>query len=1459
MKNKIKALRGLGILPILLISILVLLLFGPLILSTPIVQNRIVNRITKNLSEKLEGDIQIEKLELKFNGNLNVKGLRVKDHQDNPLIEVNNIVTSVTEINKLLNADLNFNQLNFEGLNIEVNKYQNDSLNSLDIFINKLNNNDQSQREFRFQTQTILMNNAHFSYSDREKPKDNFSVDSIYMLIHQVDLQPKKIQAKITNVEWFSEWNGVNSKNSISGVLDLSDGNKLRVNGLSVVYNESRFTGEVSINELQGLFDKLGPEPELDIEFNNAVIYPGRLGLKDYFDSDFKLDLTAQVSGSLDQLKLENLMIRNQNFNLLGSFELNDLLKLKPTVVGEIEDLIFSKESLDGVNYSLPKEIQSLDIDSLELKGNLVYGKNLIELDLGGKSNLGGLAVNGNFGRGIIEKSSTNKSIDLTIDCQKFDVQKLLKTKGSLQISGKLGFSSTNAVINNKPSISWETKNLSALYRNQPIDSIISKGTFSQSQLNFGLEVNSKIIRLEGEYYLGLASGNKSIRINNDFEFQDLDNIFPKIQELNPFFSGKLITDLQGKNWDELLGYIQLNDLSITSSNQLIPLNNLVILSEKADQTQSIFISSEDRISGRIIGDYHYSELFDSTAHALSEALGIRSKKNIGKPQEFHFHFSLGKDILSSIYPRFFDSDDIEINGLVSTKNEIVQFDFKTNNMRYDKLNFKNLKLLIDYKDSIHHNKLEFSHFSRGNFRLTDILLEGNGPDGHVDYAFNFSGIKENRGELNFIQSRDNDENLYIDFKDSRLAYKGTDWKIQSSNNSHQRLIYNTSKRRISVESFLIEGPDKSISFSGGLSSFENEVAFKLEVINSTLENIIPPSKDFALRGNADILIDYSTSRLTNKLLARADIDGFVLNNQFLGTTTLRIEQSTVEDFFNVELSIENNGMTSLDTQGKLWLGESPSVEMELGLRNFDITFLNRIGDPSVDQIRGTISGEVMLEGPINRLQHNGSLQLSNGGIGIPFLNVDYSTDSVQVDLSNQAFIFRNSPFYDSTFGTSMYVEGRIFHNDFKNWQLDIDARSDRMLLVNKYDGDDAPFTGAGYLNGTAHIEGLTRSLYIEVSGQSQKGTSIRIPQLIDTSDTLDTSFISFVDKNSTEEESIARRITQPEIIKGVTLEFDLDITDDAEIEIVTDPQFGSYLSGSGTGSLQLDIDTNGKFNMLGDFVASEGLYNFKYLGLIDKDFELVQGSSIIWDGNPVDAQMSLKAVYRVPGGANPSVLLETPSFSKKIPTSVNIDIQGNLQRPNSPSFVIDFPNASGVVISEINYRLADPQNAQLQALSLLSQGIFIRDVSVSLSGITSNIFQAFSDVISDLLGRDEDKLKMGINYLQGDKSQILDFTTADRLGVSLTTQISDRILIEGNIGVPVGGIEQTYIIGDIQIDFILNQQGTLRARIFNKENELRYIGDELGYTQGIGLSYAVDFDTFGSLLKKIIKGEDIQ
>jgi len=50
-----------------------------------------------------------------------------------------------------------------------------------------------------------------------------------------------------------------------------------------------------------------------------------------------------------------------------------------------------------------------------------------------------------------------------------------------------------------------------------------------------------------------------------------------------------------------------------------------------------------------------------------------------------------------------------------------------------------------------------------------------------------------------------------------------------------------------------------------------------------------------------------------------------------------------------------------------------------------------------------------------------------------------------------------------------------------------------------------------------------------------------------------------------------------------------------------------------------------------------------------------------------------------------------------------------------------------------------------------------------------------------------------------------------------------------------------------------------MNLRLFNRENDINYIGQGIGYTQGLGLTYEVDFDTFRELVSKIFKKYNIK
>jgi hypothetical protein len=270
---------------------------------------------------------------------------------------------------------------------------------------------------------------------------------------------------------------------------------------------------------------------------------------------------------------------------------------------------------------------------------------------------------------------------------------------------------------------------------------------------------------------------------------------------------------------------------------------------------------------------------------------------------------------------------------------------------------------------------------------------------------------------------------------------------------------------------------------------------------------------------------------------------------------------------------------------------------------------------------------------------------------------------------------------------------------------------------------------------------------------------------------------------------------------------------------------------------------------MWGDFAVFEGTYNFKYGGFIEKKFKVEEGGSIVWEGEPLKAQINLKAVYSTT--ANPSVLLDNP-ISQRIPVEVEIQLTGLLEQPE-PDFDLRFPNVTSTLKSELDYRLSSNDELEFQALTLLGTGGF----SSGTGGVnfTGTISERLSGIVNNILGGDNENLSLGLDLELGQDTPELQTNTS--VGFTVQTKINEKILVNGKFGVPFGTAQQTTITGDVQIDWLLNEDGTLRAKVFNRENTIRNFGEEIGYTQGIGMSYNVEFDTFKELLQIIFSDKN--
>ena len=181
--------------------------------------------------------------------------------------------------------------------------------------------------------------------------------------------------------------------------------------------------------------------------------------------------------------------------------------------------------------------------------------------------------------------------------------------------------------------------------------------------------------------------------------------------------------------------------------------------------------------------------------------------------------------------------------------------------------------------------------------------------------------------------------------------------------------------------------------------------------------------------------------------------------------------------------------------------------------------------------------------------------------------------------------------------------------------------------MLNTIEGENSLYYGTGFIGGNATIKGLTDKLVIDVVGKTNKGTHFVIP--ISDVKTVETSqLIRFVNKNGDENIEEKRKELISEKLKGLALNFNLEVTKDAVVEMVLDKATGSYLKGSGVGNLQLELDTKDKFDMYGDFIVESGIYNFKYGGIINKPFVVKKGGSISWSGDPYTADINIEAVH---------------------------------------------------------------------------------------------------------------------------------------------------------------------------------------------------------------------------------------
>jgi hypothetical protein len=1236
----------------------------------------------------------------------------------------------------------------------------------------------------------------------------------------------------------------------------------IKLENLDLVTKESNLKGKIALNYDidKGDFSHFTDRVEFDIELDKANL--GSNDIRCFYNElgkNLRFYVKGRIKGPLNNLKISNLKLfdskktqiiigdidfknlfpsKDQKFymdaklgRLITSYD--NLIKILPNVLGERLPVILKK--LGSINLVGNTQVTTTSVDasfvmSTQL-GKVNSDLSIENMNLTDKAAYVGNVVLENFDIGaLLDKKDIGKaSLNLDVDGKGFS-EKYLNTsvKGDVTQIDYNNYTYNNVVLNGNFK--------SGLY--------LGKVSVSDPNLNMNFDGLVDLSKKESRYDFHINVENADL---NKLKF---------VKDSISVFKGDVVLKVSGNTIDNLKGDVFINKTTYQNVKATYLFDDFYINSSfDKSGVRTIKVNSPDIVEGEIVGKYQFNQLKNLITNSLGSLYTNYKPEKVKKGQFLKFNFTIYNKIIEIFYPEISIGTNTIVKGNINSDDEEFKLNFNSPKITASDNTFDNIRINIDNKNPLYNAYVELDSIKTKFYNIRDFSLINVTMKDTLFFRSEFKGGSkgEDYFNLNLYHTINKDNNNVVGIHKSEVKMKDYLWFLNEKETPDNQIVFDKSFKNFNFDNIILTHKDQEISFMGDIKGTAYK-DLKLSFKNVDLNQITPADPKFVINGNLNAIVNYKRDNAVFQPTASIQIDHLNINKTDLGYLNFDITGDETFKKFTVNSSLENENVESFGADGSFEIvGNKTILDLQLKLDKFNLGILSSLGGDVLSNIRGFASGNASISGNLKKPEINGRLYVDDAGLTIPYLNVDYAlSNRTIVDLTDEKFLFKNDVLTDTKFGTKGTLNGSISHNNFSDWKLDLAINSKRLLVLDTKDSEDAAYYGIAFIDGSATIKGPTDGLFIKVDAKSEKGSSLKIP-INDSENISENSFIHFL--TAKEKFNIKKGIVDnSRNYKGLELEFDLDITPNAEVEVILDRNSGHGMKGRGNGTLLFKINTLGKFNMWGDFQAYEGTYNFKYGGIIDKKFTVKKGGYISWEGNPMKARLNLEAIYKT--SANPALLLENSSFNKKVAVNVVIGLRGDLTSPE-PDFNFEFPTVSNVLKSEIEYKLNDKDVRQTQALYLLSTGSFLSAEGVNNSALTSNAFETATGLLSGLIHSEDEKFQVGIDIIGADKTSGKE--SDGRFVATVSSKINERTTFNGKVGVPFGGINETAVVGDVEILYRVNEDGTVNLRFFNRENDISYIGEGIGYTQGAGISYEVDFDTFKELANKIFKNIKIE
>lgn len=1018
--------------------------------------------------------------------------------------------------------------------------------------------------------------------------------------------------------------------------------------------------------------------------------------------------------------------------------------------------------------------------------------------------------------------------------------------------------------------------NISQLtWRGEQFKSIMAAAQFAASHVDFDFTSTSAPLDLSITGGHDLKGDNRATEVYADVRNIDLSTFLrPGNKMHGASLSGRLDASVHGTKPDDITGWLRLNDLRLKSADgNELAINDIQIEAEQADDSLRMLSLRSPLADIDLNGRYTYASLARTVENTIARSLPSLMPGREASPiagTEADLAVTIHTDTTISRFLKL----PVEFIYPVNLKMETRGSDLYTSlslNAPYlrnkDKL-IENTSLSVVLDGPNNRSTVEAGSTiptKNGPMKLTVNSI------GHADSIR--SGIywkvdraKDFRGKLLFStlldRLPDGQMDTRVKFHPSQLVFNDSAWTVDPG-------VINIRPGRITVDNFGGHRNGQRLEINGVASADSTDRLtvnldhIDLDYIFETLS--ISDAVVFGGRATGKFHGERLLSKAPVLYTPRLFVKDLSYNHCVMGDGDIRSwwDNSSKRIIIDADISGKDGDKSLIDGFINPLTEE---LDFNFKASRAPVEFMLPFMAAFTSDISGHVSGNARLSGTFKDLDMTGDIFADNLGLKLDFTNTVYHvTDSVHLRPGRISF---NDVDLTDMYGNHAKLSGEVGHTCFHDPTFRFEITDVSNMLVYDVSANDTedPWYGRIFGRGKATVTGVPGFIDINVAMTTEPKTTFSFV-LDDRESSAEYDFITFRDRDKARKDSLAALDPTPVIVRQLRdrirkqtasspsiyrMEFNVDVTPTATLNLIMDPVGGDKITAHGSGHITMSYDSSGELEMWGKYVLSRGSYNFTLQDIVVKDFTIREGSSIEFRGDPYSAVLDITASYSTT--ANLSDLdesfLNDPELNRtNVRVNALLKAKGDMRQPEI-GFDLEFPSLTADTYRKVRSIVSTEDMMDRQIIYLLALNRFYTpDYMDATHG--SELMSVATSTLSSRLGSMLGQLSDNWSIAPAIRSDRSDFSNVE-VDVALTSHLLDnRLLFNGNLGYRDKSLNNNSFIGDFDIRYLLNRAGTFQLKAYNRYNDQNYYLKSALTTQGIGIVLKREFDNLFDLFHR--------